>query len=146
MRILTWINGFINDSRKAKKSGLLTTEEVEGSRKHLIKQAQREVEHSEKFMGNQKRVNLHKKLEGIYECNGRIEGAHSVYLSSQSVVSRIIMFSAHKSTFHRGVAMIMTKVCSQYWIPTLRSLVMFIIRNCPARKEYKATYYPDPKP
>ena len=58
MRILTWINGFINDSRKAKKSGLLTTEEVEGSRKHLIKQAQREVEHSEKFMDNQKRVNL----------------------------------------------------------------------------------------
>ena len=42
--------------------------------------------------------------------------------------------------------MTVTKVRSQYWIPTLRNLVKFIIRNCCACKEYQATFYPDPKP
>ena len=51
---------FINNSRKVKKSGLSTTEEIERRRKYLIKQAQRKVEHSEKFIVNQKRLNLHK--------------------------------------------------------------------------------------
>ena len=40
----------------------------------------------------------------------------------------------------------MTKVRSQYWIPALRNLVKFIIRNCCACKKYQATSYPDPKP
>ena len=131
MRILAWINGFINNSRKAKKSGLLTTEEIEKSLKHLIKQAQREVEHSEKFIYYQRRLNLHKELEGIYEYKVRTEEAYSGYIPSKWVVSQIIMFSTHKSTYHRRVTMTMTKVCSQYRIPTLRNLVIFVIRNCP---------------
>ena len=40
----------------------------------------------------------------------------------------------------------MKKVRSQYWIPTLKNLVKFIIRNCCACKKYQATSYPDPKP
>ena len=145
LRILARINGFINNSSKDKKSRILITEEIERSRKHLIKQAQRKVEHSKKFKDNQKRVNLHKKVEGIYECKGGIEGAHSVYISSKSFVGQKIIFSAHKSTFHRRIIMITPKVCCQYWIPTLRSLVIFTIRNCLVRKKYQATYYPNPK-
>ena len=37
-------------------------------------------------------------------------------------------------------------MCSQYWIPTLRNLVKFIIRNRRACKKYQVTFYPDPKP
>ena len=83
LKILAWINGFINNCRKAKKSGLLTTEEIEKSLKHLIKQAQREVEHSEKFIYYQRRLNLHKELEGIYEYKVRTEEAYSGYIPSK---------------------------------------------------------------
>ena len=50
---------FINNSREVKKSGPLTTEEVERRRKYLRKQAHKEVEHSEKFTDNQKRLKVH---------------------------------------------------------------------------------------
>ena len=42
--------------------------------------------------------------------------------------------------------MAMTKVRSQYWIPTLRNLAKFIIRNCRPCKKYQATSCPDPNP
>ena len=99
-----------------------------------------------KFIDNQKRLNLHKNQEGIYEFRGGIEGAYPVYIPSESILNQKIIFSAHKSTLHGGVTMTMTKVRSQYWIPTLKNLVKFIIRNCRAYKKYQATSYPDPKP
>ena len=82
-RTLAWVYWFINNSRKVKKSGPLATGETGRRRKYLIKQAQREVEHSEKFVDNQKRLNLHKNQEGIYECWGRTEGAYSICIPSE---------------------------------------------------------------
>ena len=79
LRILGWMYRFINNSRKVKKSGPLTTEEIERRKKYLIMQAQEEVKHSEKLIHNQKRLGLHKYQEGIYECRGRIEGAYPFY-------------------------------------------------------------------
>ena len=82
MRILAWIYSFINNSKKFKKSDLLTTDETERRRKYLIKQSHRKVEHSEKFIDNQKTLNLHKNQEEINERRGRIEGAYPVYIRS----------------------------------------------------------------
>ena len=86
LRILAGIYRFINNSRKVKKSDPLTTEEIDRRRKYLIKQVQREMEHSEKFIDNQKILNLHKNWEGIYECRSRIEGAYPVYIPSESIL------------------------------------------------------------
>ena len=58
----------------------------------------------------------------------------------------IIIFSTHKGNLHRRVTMQMTKLRPQYWIPTLRNLLKFIIRNYRACQKYQATSYPDPKP
>ena len=58
----------------------------------------------------------------------------------------IIIFSTHKGNLHRRVTIQMTKLRPQYWIPTLRNLLKFIIRNCRACQKYQATSYPDPKP
>ena len=104
------------------------------------------MEHSEKFIDNQKRLNLHENQERIYECRGRIEGAYPVYIPSESILSQKLIFSAHKGTLHGGVTITMKKVHSQYWTLILRNLVKFIIRNCCACKKYQATSYPDPKP
>ena len=54
-------------------------------------QAQREVEHGGKFIENQKRLNLHKNQEGVYECRGR---RYPVYIPSESTLSQKIIFSA----------------------------------------------------
>ena len=89
---------FTNNSRKVKESGPLTTEEIERRRKYVVKKAQRDVEHSKKLINNQKRLNLHKNQEKIYECRDRIEGAYPVYIPSKSVLSRKIIFSVHRST------------------------------------------------
>ena len=91
-------------------------------------------------------LNLHKNQQRNYECWGRIKGAYPVYIPSESTLSQKIIFSAHKGTLHGGVTITMTKVRSQYWIPTLRNLVKCIIRNCCACKKYQAISYPDPKP
>ena len=49
MRILAWIYRFSNNSRKVKKSGPLTIEEIE------------------RRIDKQKRLNVHENQEGIYE-------------------------------------------------------------------------------
>ena len=87
---------------------MLTTEQIERRRKYLIKHAQREVEHSEKFIKNQKRFNLHKNLDGIYKCRGGIEAGYLVYIPSESVLSQKTIFSAHKGTSRVRAAMPMT--------------------------------------
>ena len=103
------------------------------------------MEHIEKFIKNQKRLHLHKNQEGIYACRGRIEGAYPVYIPSESILCQKFIFSAHKGTLHGGVTMIMVKVRPQYWIPTLRNLVKFIITNCRACNKYQTKSHPDPK-
>ena len=109
MRILAWMYRFINNSRKVKKSRPLTTEEIERRRMYLVKQALKEMEHSEKFIDNQKRLNLHKNQEGIYKCWDRTEEAYPVYMPSESTLNQKTIFSAHKGTLHGGVTMTITK-------------------------------------
>ena len=84
MRILAWIFIFINNSRKVKNSGSLTTEEIERRRKYLIKQAQREVEYSEKFIDNQRDL-IYIKIRREYN-NAEVElkeYIHSRYPQNQ---------------------------------------------------------------
>ena len=83
------------------------------------------------------RSNLLKNLEGIYESRGRTEGAHSVYIPPEPPLSA--------GGGGGGVIMTMTKVRSQFLIPTLRNPVKFIIRNFFTCNKYQASYYLDPK-
>ena len=48
--------------------------------------------------------------EGIYVCNGRIEGAYPIYLPNESLLLEKIIFAAHKNTLHWVVLMTMTNV------------------------------------
>ena len=84
------------------------------------------------------RSNLLKNLEGIDESRGRTEGAHPVYIRPEPILSG--------GGGGGGVIMTMTKVRSQFWIPTLRNPVKFIIRNFFTCNKYQASYYLDPKP
>ena len=61
-----------------------------------------------------------------------LSSLHTVKVSFESKT----ILSSHKGTLQEGLTMTMTKVCSQYWIPTVRNLVKFIIRKCHASKKY----------
>ena len=124
LRITNWIFRFLNNCRKTKESGPLTTSEIEQRKKFWIKREQQPVQHSEKFKINEKRLVLQQHSEGIYVCKGSIEGAYTIYLPNESLLSEKIIFAAHIScnTLHGGVSMTMTNVRSTIWIPSLRQL------------------------
>ena len=130
MKIPSWIFRFLNNCRRTKQSGPLTTSEIAQRKKFWIKSEQQKVQHSEKFKINEKRLDLQQNSEGIDVCKGRIEGAYPIYLQNQSLLSEKIIFAAHKNTLHRGVLMTMTNVRSTFWIPSLQQLTKSIIRNC----------------
>ena len=119
MRITSWVFRFLNNSRRTKQSGPLTTSEIEKTKKFWIKREQQRVLHSEKFKITEKRLNLLQNSEGMYVCKGRIEGAYPIYLPNKSLLSEKINFAAHKNTLHGGVLMTMTNVRSTFWIPSL---------------------------
>ena len=130
MKITSWIFRFLNNCRRTKQSGPLTTSEIAQRKKFWIKSEQQKVQHSEKFKINEKRLDLQQNNEGIYICKGRIEGTYPIYLPNESLLSEKIIFVAHKNTLHRGVLMTMTNVRSTFWIPSLQQLTKSIIRNC----------------
>ena len=146
LRITSWIFRFLNNCRKTKQSGPLTTSEIEQRKKFWIKREQQPVQHSEKFKINEKRLVLWQHSEGIYVCKGRIEGTYPIYLPNKSLLSEKIIFAAHKNTLHGGVLMTMTNVRSAIWIPSLRQLTKSIIRNCYGCKRHYTVPYPQPKP
>ena len=50
------------------------------------------MEYSDKFIDNQRRLNLHKNQERIRECRGRIKRAYLIHIPSESVlIQKIIM-------------------------------------------------------
>ena len=108
LRVTSWIFRFLNNCRRSKQSGPLTTSEIEQRKKFSINREQHRVQHSEKFKINEKRLDLQQNSEGIYVCKGRIEHVYPIYLPNESLLSEKIIFAAHKNTLHGGVLMTMT--------------------------------------
>ena len=129
-----------------KQSGPLTTSNFEQRKKFWIKREQQRVQHSEKFKINEKQLDLKQNSEGIYVCKGRIQGAYPIYLPDESLLSEKIIFVAHSNTLHGEVLMAMINIRSTFWIPSLRQLTKYIIRNCYGCKRHYAVPYPQPKP
>ena len=136
---------FLNNCRRTKQSGPLTTSDIEQRKKFWIKREQQRVQHSEKFKINEKRLDLQQSREGIYVFKRRIESAYPIYLPNESLLLEKIIFVAHKNTLYGGVLMTMTNVRSTFWIPSLRQLPKSIIRNCYGCKRHYAVPYGQPK-
>ena len=65
---------------------------------------------TEKFLEDQKRLNLQKNDEGTYLCRGRYQGYYSVYLPPRVTLSKKIVQDAHLLTLHGAVGSIMAHV------------------------------------
>ena len=101
---------------------------------------------TEKFKISEKMLDLQDTLEGIYVCRGRIEGSNPVFVPPDSLLVEKVIFQAHKNTLHGGVVLTMTKVRSNYWIPTLRKLTKSVVRKCYGCKRFNSLPYPGIKP
>ena len=144
LRILSWVNRFIHNCRKNKISGPLTTEEVLVQKKLLIKREQNKYSETESFRNCKQQLNLKINREGIYECQGRIQGDYPIFIPNKSILAEKLVEEAHLQTIHGGVTLTMAKIREQYWVPTLRQLVKRLIKRCYGCKRFHMSHYPKP--
>ena len=142
IRITTWIIRFITNCRtKGKKNhlqGALTTAEIERANLFWIKTVQNERLSSTRFQADKVNLGLEMNEDGIYVCNGRIQGVHPVYIPKESIFAEILVMDAHINTLHGGVGLTITKIKERYWIPKLRQLIKRIIKRCNGCKRFRA--------
>ena len=144
LRILCWINRFLNNCRKNKVSGPLTADKVLVQRKFLIKREQNLYGNTENFQISRQSLNLKMNQEGIYECHGRIQGDCPVFIPNKSLPAEKVVEETHLQTIHGGVTLTMARARDQCWIPTLRQLVKRIIKRCYGCKRFSISHYPKP--
>jgi len=144
LRIVSWVNRFIVNCRKSKVKGPLSTDEISLQRKLLVKQQQRKFGTTETFKNCRDRLNLELNSEGLMVCSGRIQGDYPIFIPKESVLSEKLIEEAHKKTIHVGVTLTMTKLRSDYWIPSLRQLVKRYMKTCYGCKRFHITHYPVP--
>ena len=143
VRVLAWIKRFVINCRSdGRNSGPLRTDETDEQLKLLAKRAQDDDEKSDQFKDHFQRLNLQKNEEGIYVCQGRIQGEYPIYLPPKHLVSMKIVERAHLCTLHGGIGLTMSKVRDDYWIPTLRSPVKKVIAKCYGCKRFYTTAMP----
>ena len=129
-----------------RKKGVLTTSETEQEVKRLIRREQERYSNTERFREDQLRLNLQKNSEGIYECRGRVQGNHPVYLPPKVTLSEKIVQDAHELTLHGGVALTMAFVRRNYWIPRLRQLTRSVYTRCYGCKRFHTAAFYRPPP
>ena len=144
LRILGWINRFINNCRRNKVNGPLTTEEISKQKKFIIKREQKRFQVTEKFKNDKAQLNIQLNCEGILECHGRIQGEFPIYIPNTSALSEKLVEEAHRKTLHGGINLTMAKIRSQYWIPVLRQIVRKIVKKCYGCKRYHTKPYVTP--
>ena len=101
LRITSWVSRFINNVRRTKVKGPLTTEELINQQKFWTKREQ------QRYKPDTERLNLKENTEGIYECQGRIQGHYPVYLPSKALLREKLVFHAHLKTIHGGRGLIL---------------------------------------
>lgn len=151
-RITAWVLRFIRNCRRTadkRTKGVISADEYLTAESHWIKDAQQR-HFSMEIDCCKKRVSALPKQsklmgmrpfidgEGILRCNGRLENAHIPYdashpiiLSSDCLLAKLIIRSAHHATLHGGSQDIVQYVRNKFWIPRLRAIIKTVIHRCP---------------
>ncbi len=82
LRTCAWIARFLYNARRkseVKKSGPLTTEEIEAQKEFWEKRTQRHGEASDKYEADRMQLNLQPNQSGLLECRGRVQGHYPIY-------------------------------------------------------------------
>ena len=149
LRICVWINRFVKSCRVSsdnRKTGPLTSGEVEDSELWWIKRTQKEAKKDPEFEDIQLQLNIQSNESGVLECRGRIEGDYPMYLPRESIFTKKVIERAHLATLHGGVAMTMAKVRERFWVPKLRRLVKQVRKACYGCVRIRARAFEKPPP
>ena len=136
IRITCWISRFFNNCRRTKTKGPLKTEETNKQLKYWIHLERQKHKGSDKFKSDEQQLNFKINKEGLYKCQGRIEGHYPIYLPSKSLLNERLIYQSYLKTIHEGVNLTMTHIRTGYWIPTLRQLTNKIINKCHGCKRF----------
>ena len=109
-----------------------------------MKQEQHQYSKFKKFELSQQQLNVKLSEEGLYKCYGPIQEEYQIFVPRESKLAELIE-EAHIQTIHGGVTLIMAKVRSKYWVPTLRQLVKRVLRICYGCKNFHVKSYPAPQ-
>ena len=124
----------------------MNSEDLQRERNWWITRAQLGDSNKPHFPETQKRLNLIKNDEGIFECHGRIQGNYPIYLPSESLFTRKLIQRMHLETLHGGVLLTMAAVREKYWVPKLRQVVKSVRSNCSGCKRFTTVPITKPAP
>ena len=97
------------------------------------------------FQNDVKQLNLVKNQQGVYQCQGRIQGDYPTYIPRNCKLPEKIVQHFHKKTLHEGVILTMTAARDQFWISRLRQLTKGVIKKCYGCKRYHIKAYDTPR-
>ena len=116
MRITAWLLRFRNNCIKQgiKRSGPLTTEELQELTTAWIKRIQNEYLKDMKIEDEKAKLQLDKSQSGILLCRGQIQGNHPIYIPPNNEFAEKLVMNAHLKTLHGGVVSTMTNIGDKY--------------------------------
>ncbi len=99
-----------------------------------INTTQHKAEGNRDIEGIKLQLNVKLNKVGILECRGRIEGDNPIHLPRNCIYTQKVVVEqveqALLAKLHGGVALTMTRICEQFWVPKLRYLVKRARCNC----------------
>ena len=133
LRIGAWVWRFIRNCQEQprnRRSGPITTEEMQRQEQWWIKQTQKSAQQQATFQADKLQLNLQYNDQQVLECRGRIIGEYPIYLPDNHPFTAKLVLNAHLSTLHGRVGLTMAKAREKYWIPLLRRLVKKLRGSC----------------
>ena len=149
LHVCAWIKRFAMNCRpkiQDPQYGPLRAGEIKNAKNWWIKQVQNQAKSQPTFAKDTLELNLQENDEQILECRGRIQGVYPIYLPDNNIFTEKLVENSHLETLHGGVALTMTHVRNNYWIPRLRRLVKRIRKRCFGCKRVQAKAYSVPPP
>ena len=97
LRTCAWIARFVHRARnQVKRTGPLTTEEIEAQKKFWEERTQRQGETSEKYEADRMQLNLQRNQSGLLVCRGRVQGHYPMYLPDAKIYTEKFVQHAHE--------------------------------------------------
>ena len=91
-----------------KSMGPITSKEIQKQRTGWVKRFQARNEATKSFRDDQPRLNHQTNNNGIYECQGRLQGYYPIYLPDQERFTEKLVMDADIRTLHGGVSITFT--------------------------------------
>ena len=156
-RVVAWVMRFAHNAsgRSTRRSGPLSSEELEEAEIIILKQAQKATYREEMgalTLGHElpTRSSLlplspYQDEDGLMRVGGRLRNApvpedarHPVILPRHGEVTRLVIMQEHAQNGHAGVEQTLNGTRQKYWVVNGRTAVKKLLRGCPTCRRLRA--------